>query len=257
MRSDRMTTNHRIITTGNVPGIGYLYDPRDSDPLLVLKHSAWLPKNVRQRGLYTTRDIPYVLGQPRKPITQYAGVVVTKDKNRTASETAYWRGIGFDTVIDGFKDPRDGYGMAQYCNDPYSTNERIVNCEIKPHSRDNTIQILYPLEKVSIQAGDELCIDYGSLYWQRIDDELKDREYIDLTGDNDDDNSEQVYIETTESSEDDVQILSSGWEERESSNVVGTLDAHGRNQSLRTAHSTIRVDPNVTVIQPNVRLLPL
>ena len=179
-RNDRASLKH--MTTGNVIGKGYLYDPDDCDPLLVLRPSMWLPSDVQQRGLYTTKDIPYIVNRPRKPITQYAGVIRTKNRQCLSSETSYWRGIDFNTVIDGFKEPFQGFGMAQFCNDPRGS-ENMVNCELKADNKDSTIQLLYPLEKVSIRAGDELLIDYGEGYWDRDQDDNSDS-----TEDTDDNN---------------------------------------------------------------------
>jgi hypothetical protein len=181
-------TDGPTLTTGNQRGHGYLYNPNTRSPPLYLDTSTWLPQEqqghrVIRRGLFTRDTIPYVRGATRKPITLYAGRIIPHPGMQTAEQASYIRSINRYLKVDGFREPTEGYGMAQFCNDPsrpglhghMTQDPDRENCELKVDDRTNTITLL-PKPKRNIAAGEELCYRYGTLghYWQRhTDDNLE------------------------------------------------------------------------------------
>ena len=181
---------------GNTPNKGYLYDPLDPSPPISLQHAPWLPSTHAghhnlQRGLYTNHFIPYKLPNNTRPtITQYAGPLISKDQLQDPSphQSAYFKGVRMGQIIDGFREPKPTYGMAQFCNDGItSTSEtaphlqpvapglkrdkRKINCELRVTRHRDTGQVLVSLlPSRDIPAHEELCIAYDNHYWHRVQD---------------------------------------------------------------------------------------
>ena len=123
-------------------------------------------EEIQNRGLFAVR--PY---NAREVITPYAGrIKYVKYDNITTEEASYAFGL-YDIgqkrcIIDGFREPREGYGMAQFCNDkrvPGAANAKIVK-ESDPRKEGAWL-----IATKDIKSGDEVLIDYGKNYWDRYD----------------------------------------------------------------------------------------
>jgi hypothetical protein len=80
------------------------------------------------RGLFTNFDIEAGI-----KVTSYSGQILdipTTGRGQVSSETsAYYLSFGGGRVIDGFREPRRGFGLAQFANDPHGSGERTANCK--------------------------------------------------------------------------------------------------------------------------------
>ena len=157
-------------TTGQDPTGGYRHGDNGRQSVR-LQRADWLPeecadRNHTKRGLFTCIEIPYIPYKAREPITPYAGYIIGNEDatDDHPAQTAYYVRSVFlpRMIIDGFREPREGWGMAQFCNDPRDTDR--VNCELKVHGG---MLCLFPKAR-TIRAGEELFISYGAHYWTRI-----------------------------------------------------------------------------------------
>ena len=181
-------------TTGDRQGMGYRYkeDVGLGEAPIALEETMWMPdtwagqKHI-QRGLYATVGIPRIIPgcRNRRPITQYAGHLVHRDDitDLHPAQVAYYANphTGAGHIIDGFRDPQPGYGMAQFVNDPVTSepaeteadtevvgpglfrDKSKINCEL---TLFRGTLVLLPLR--DLEAGEELFASYGNTYWHRV-----------------------------------------------------------------------------------------
>ena len=172
-------------TTGNSPTAGCRAG--DPDPMARIDVAGWLQNSCEEdtqppRGLFAQRDIPRKNAQGRKTvITQYAGYLIDRGDARghmhCPIQTAYYYPDGNGQVIDGFREPRQGYGLAQFCNDPIQLQRKPESAEVTGFTRDTgkvNCELVHSKEGVvlvpkrDIQAGQELMVSYDDHYWHRL-----------------------------------------------------------------------------------------
>ena len=112
-------------TTGNQTNSGYLYGTLKAFAPIDLGEAAWLPSSETKRGLFSASN--YKPGERIKP---YAGEIKYISYDKLAPENAaYMFGTftirNYHCVIDGFREPRPGYGMGQFCNDKRQPTQKV------------------------------------------------------------------------------------------------------------------------------------
>ena len=121
----------------------------------------WAGAQVRRRrGLLTTTSIA-----AHTKVTSYSGCI--KDPRPSISDQAkfnidisYFRSINggqASRVIDGFKEPHRGFGMAQFANDPQGddknpTNPR-PNCKFEVEEKEGKVPQVYLVTIRDVEAG--------------------------------------------------------------------------------------------------------
>jgi hypothetical protein len=182
-------------TTGNFAGCewgneggpyllrGYLYRESDTGhaPPLYLAQTDWLQDEsgiagTHTRGLFAGRKHTRL-----EPITTYAGVVTYMDTVNEASLTkddkSYLRTFMHKErcALDGFRTPKEGYGMAQFAND--KRGEQPPNAEfiiiqtanmpgVQPRNRELGIYIRALRD---IEKDEEIIITYDPGYFKEYD----------------------------------------------------------------------------------------
>ena len=162
---------------GDETGHGYLYtefaQPRERE--LYLAAADWLPtrlgeEEVVRRGLYSG-------GAKRNQIlTPYAGIgKYVRKEHATFPECAYYNSlmhgaIGEMYVIDGFRSPVEGYGLAQFANHSDDRARRNAKYEkirtVGTRTHDKTMGIYLKATR-DIEPGEEILVDYGQDYFRR------------------------------------------------------------------------------------------
>ena len=119
----------------------------------------WAGAQVRRRrGLLTTTSIA-----AHTKVTSYSGCI--KDPRPSPSDhpnidISYFRSINggqASRVIDGFKEPHRGFGMAQFANDPQGddknpTNPR-PNCKFEVEEKEGKVPQVYLVTIRDVEAG--------------------------------------------------------------------------------------------------------
>ena len=112
----------------------------------------------RRRGLFTTTSIP-----AHTRVTSYSGCI--KDPRPSPSDqpnidTSYYRSISHGQgprVIDGFRDPRAGFGMAQFANDPQGDDKNPTrpspNCKFVVEEKEGKVPQVYLVTIHYVAAG--------------------------------------------------------------------------------------------------------
>lgn len=136
---------------------GYRFGEESTAPPLELGDATWLPnisgaQSAPRRGLFTKVDI-----EAGGIITSYSGTVRELGEEDVANyhhdEASYFRGIGHRRVIDGFREPKRGYGMAQFANDPNGSGKH-ANCKLETrHPRSGLQPVVYLVSTSKIMAG--------------------------------------------------------------------------------------------------------
>ena len=84
------------------------------------------------RGLFTKRPI-----KKGVKVTSYSGEIVHLDRQKVNVTTispdisSYYRSVNHGTVIDGYRDPKSGFGMAQFANDPNGRSKKSTGANCK------------------------------------------------------------------------------------------------------------------------------
>ena len=164
---------------GDEPNRGFLFSgPSDPSPALRLGIAEWIPIHINQspttrRGLFTNTNIA-----KNHIITTYAGRgrhLPPDISHLLPEETSHFKTLiklpsGF-YVIDGFRDPMLGFGLAQFCNDkPDSANATICgthNMAADTTSFQSSTMGIYIKAKRDITQGEEILISYDKHYWAR------------------------------------------------------------------------------------------
>ena len=170
---------------GNEKHRGYLYDSTDNNmgPIYI-GEALWMDKYLpdgtlaHRRGIFAGRD--YV---PHEPLTPYAGITRYAKKGEvTNEEMEYFRTLfsGEGCVIDGNREPWEGFGLGQLANDrrgkiPPNAAFVVRDC-FEPNAwRKNRAMGIY-LQAISpIEKGDEITISYGKWFFQKYGMEKKRR----------------------------------------------------------------------------------
>ena len=160
---------------GDEEGRGYLYNGKAKDPPIYLDEARWLPKTynkekTHRKGLFSK------YGHSRNCIiTTYAGRGKYVDNTQCSTEAAaYYKTLiriaDSYYVIDGFREPVDGYGMAQYCNDKRGAdkaNAKLITVS-SPGGRGQGAQMgIYLKATRDIRPGEEITISYGHTYFKQ------------------------------------------------------------------------------------------
>ena len=170
---------------GDEPHRGHLYaGPEDPSPSVEVRESTWIPATIGEipttrRGLYATRRI-----QAGTAITPYAGVgtdLPMDISNLHPSTTSHYKTLMHvptgHYVIDGFREPRLGFGLAQFCNagnTPQMNNAYFKGTQAE--AADTTAYShatlgIYIVASKTIEAGEEILTSYDRHYWIRMQDE--------------------------------------------------------------------------------------
>jgi hypothetical protein len=163
---------------GNEANRGHRYGDHQDEgesPPLYLANAAWLPSElgreaVLSRGLYSAGM------RANEIITQYSGIGKhIRKEEATYPQCAYYRslmqaGVGEVYVIDGFKEPRKGFGMAQFSN--HSSDKALRNAKwvvvSSPGGRGLQSKMgIYLRATRNIKPGEEILVDYGKDYFTR------------------------------------------------------------------------------------------
>ena len=168
---------------GNEIGRGYLYGGAGAS--LEIKEAMWLPKS--SNGRETQRNGLFALKTFKKneKITPYAGdgKYVTHDIFKFPALTSHFKTLqklqDIYYVIDGFREPRVGFGLGQFAND--KRDKSAVNARIETIDVEDTGSLSFNqmgaflVAKKDIAAGDEILIDYGSTYWKTAEQQYDSR----------------------------------------------------------------------------------
>ena len=146
---------------GNHYGSMYTESNRRSD--CFIKRVSWLDGfGLFVRKAFKTGEI----------ITEYAGklIDVKADEVEDVEKTSHYRTLmrigDHLRIIDGFKEPVEGYGLAQFTN-----HGKRNNCKFKVF---DVPTFVYPHVAVVLVAsrpiypGEELIVDYGSTFFTRL-----------------------------------------------------------------------------------------
>ena len=159
---------------GNEPNRGYLYDPADTSPPIRIQRAHWLPVTAGKHGRGLFAKIKFVKGMP---ITPYSGTVHTNyayspdNPDQCAFVIGLHNTQAGRTVLDGFREPTPGMGMAQFCND--SRTPKTYNAALKTsdgiadaHGKHTHAGAWIEATK-TIFPGQEIFVNYGNVYWNR------------------------------------------------------------------------------------------
>jgi hypothetical protein len=175
-RKNPAATPKNSTLTGNDNQKGYLYAADNDFPPIKLGTASWLPTQIGgeiipQRGLFAKKKY-----KKNEWITPYSGHKIHIDKEQSKNiDTSYHVGLNLKTnrVIIGLTQPRNGYGMGQFCNDKGKNNN---NAKIQKYGTNH-------IEEIAIQAtrniaeGEEITVTYCKSHF----DKLKERESSKLT----------------------------------------------------------------------------
>jgi len=165
---------------GNEIGRGYLYqDGIVADASIEIREATWLPhssngRDTQRNGIFALKSF-----KTNEKITPYAGVgrFVDHEIFKFPALTSHFRTLQKINnqyyVIDGFRQPRVGFGLGQFANDrrqPEAANARIevVDSENTGAASFNRMGA-YLVAKRNIVIGEEILLDYGNTYWKNAD----------------------------------------------------------------------------------------
>ena len=160
---------------GNEEHRGYLYT-EGQEKSVYLGEAYWLPSQIQGRKAHGRGLFAGIRIKKNQPITPYAGVgtFVSNDISGT-EKSAFMKTltkIGGDTyVIDGFRDPKPGYGMAQFCNDRNGTgrnNATLIVLDSLGGRGINSQMGIYLKAATDIEIGEEITINYGKSYFKKM-----------------------------------------------------------------------------------------
>ena len=110
------------------------------------------------RGLFTTAFIP-----AKTRVTSYSGEIIDPDSmppTGTDRDVSYYRSISqgqVARVIDGFRDPRPCFGMAQFANDPEGDDKNPStphpNCKFEVEDKEGKTPQVYLVSTRDVTAG--------------------------------------------------------------------------------------------------------
>ncbi len=158
---------------GNERDCGYLYKEGDTHASIEVKLADWIPnvssdnrKNFRM-GLFAKKRF-----KKHEAITPYAGngLFVTPEIFEFPELVSHFK-ILYKIernyyVIDGFKEPRPGFGLGQFANDKRDMNEVNATMTITESDAKRTPIGAYLVASKDIAIGEEILIDYGETYWE-------------------------------------------------------------------------------------------
>ena len=166
--------NDSPTTLGNEPNRGYLYDPTDTSPPIKIQKAHWLPATAGKHGRGLFAKIKFIKGMP---ITPYSGTVHTNyayspdNPDQCAFVIGLHNTQAGRTVLDGFREPTPGMGMALFCND--SRTPKTYNAALKTsdgiadaHGKHTHAGAWIEATK-TIPPGQEILVNYGNVYWNR------------------------------------------------------------------------------------------
>ena len=158
---------------------GYLYQAMNNNnsPPLYLAHAEWLQDEsgiigAHTRGLFAGRDYNRL-----ESITPYAGVVVYMDRLDetllTKDDRSYLKTFMHKErcALNGFRSPKEGYGMAQFANDkrgeqPPNAEFIIIQTANMPGVQPRNREIgMYLRALRRIEKGEEITVTYDSGYF--------------------------------------------------------------------------------------------
>jgi hypothetical protein len=168
---------------GDEPNRGQLFNGQtDPHTSVEIRTATQLPEHISgipttRRGLFSRTVIP-----AKTIITTYAGVGthLPKDISHISPETSshYKTLMKLNTlyVVDGFREPHLGFGLAQFCN--AGNCPSLVNAVLKGSqceaadigSHQKSTLGLYLIALRDITANEEILINYDRHYWLRYDD---------------------------------------------------------------------------------------
>ena len=99
------------------------------------------------RGLFSRNRI-----LPGTKVTTYSGEIKDPRSRPSLSsiDTSYYRSLNqgrVRRVIDGFKEPRVGFGMAQFANDPQGDDKNLTNpspnCKFELEEKEGKVPQVY------------------------------------------------------------------------------------------------------------------
>ena len=115
----------------------------------------------------------YVPIDKDQTITQWAGIYKKCDpESLSLDNMAYSQGLQDGITIIGFREPKIGEGIAQLCNDKRDTN--LTNTELAKYKKEGK-EYVYIRASRKIQKGEEIIINLGTRYWEKVDNILHQR----------------------------------------------------------------------------------
>jgi hypothetical protein len=169
MYTDRLRSSGNVASyvVGDEQNRGYLFSKHATEALVALGVVDWLPKGVVPRGLFAQREIAI-----NTKITPFAGTVKFVDNQMAKSDdSAYYRGVGGlwangqRQVVDGYRQPIEGFGLAQFANHARDTAD--VSAKIVTSDGQGRVSVWLQATR-NIPRGAEILIDYGKAYWSRV-----------------------------------------------------------------------------------------
>jgi hypothetical protein len=168
---------------GDEPNRGHLYKgPHDPSPPVEVRKAAWIPPTVgslptTNNGLFACSHIT-----AGTPITTYGGMGVQCPRDIShlhPSTTSHYKTLmhipqAGPYVIDGFREPRLGFGLAQFCNagkSPQQINAKFEGSQAEAadtSTHKNSKLGIYIIATRQIEPGEEILLSYATHYWQRI-----------------------------------------------------------------------------------------
>ena len=160
---------------GNEKDRGYLYEQK-GEKSVYIGQATWLPSHIEGvktygRGLFAGARI-----EKGQPITPYAGhgTFVNNDISGT-DKSAFMKTLtkigGQAYVIDGYRQPKQGFGMAQFCNDRSGSGPNNAELIVRDSHGGRGINHqmgIYLKATRAINIGEEITTNYGRSYFKRM-----------------------------------------------------------------------------------------